>query len=443
MSRTPASTSYARIVRLAWPIILANAASPLLGLSDTAIMGRHGSVTDLGAIALGALVFSFVYWPFAFLRMATTGFVAQASGAGNEAEVRATLGRALSMSVVLGVILMAVIWPIAWLAETLFDGSPATEAITRDYLFVRIWSAPAALASFAVLGTLIGLGQSRTLLLVQLFMNGLNVALDVFFAGVLGWGAVGIALGTTLAEWLSCILALVLTLRLLRARHRDAEPFLPLARIRDMRTLLHTLRAQADILIRTLLLLFGFAWFTQQSARFGDVTLAANHVLLQFVSFSAFFLDGFAFVAEALVGRAVGAGARRAFDDAVRRTTVLACLTSLALAIGLLALGPAAIHVLTDLTDVRHAAAASLPYAALYVALAVAAFQLDGVFIGATRTREMRNASLASVLLFLAAAWPLTRHYANDGLWYAFIVYVVARAACLGAYYPRLRRTLA
>ena len=189
-----------------------------------------------------------------------------------------------------------------------------------------------------------------------------------------------------------------------------------------------TLRVNADIMVRTVLLMLGFAWFTNQGARYGDTTLAANHVLLQLVSFSAFFLDGFAFATEGLVGKAVGAGRRHLFDSVVRRSTRLAAATAALLAMTIWLLGPAVVGALTDLHAVRDAARRFLPYAAVYVALSFPAFQLDGVFIGATRTREMRNASAASLAVFLVAWRSLAVDGGNRGLWLAFVLYVLARA---------------
>lgn len=430
------------ILSKAWPIILANAAVPTLGLVDTAVIGNVGTTAQLGAIALGAIIFSFIYWSFGFLRMATTGFTAQALGAGDEPEVRATLGRALLIALMVGSCLILLQWPLGELAFLLLDSSADVEDAARGYFFVRIWGAPATLATFALTGCLIGLGQTRTLLALQLFLNGLNILLDIYFAGVLGLGARGIALGTVIAEWSSCFLGLALVGGNLRRRHQDAARFWPWRQIADPHKIRRTLAANSDILIRTLSLVFGFAWFVNQSARFGDVPLAANHILLQIVSFSAFFLDGYAFVAEALVGRALGAGVREQLRRAVVLSSQLAGATALILAVGILLLGQHAIALLTDLPDVRQAATSYLPWCALYVLLAVAAFQLDGVFIGTTRTREMRNASLLSIALFLLGSWPLTALFANHGLWWAFIGYVVARALTLLPYYGRLEASL-
>ena len=426
------------IARRAWPIIIANAAVPTLGLVDTAVIGHFGTAADLGALALGALLFNFVYWSFGFLRMATTGFIAQADGAGDEPEVRATLGRSVLLGIGLGVGVWLLQWPVVQGYFALMDGSATVESVGRDYYHARIWGAPAALALYALSGALIGLGHVRTLLLVQLLLNGLNAGLDVYFAAGLGMGARGIGLGTALAEWATCLVAAVLLWRLLRRRHRDREPFLPWLRIADRVKLRQSLMANGDILVRTLCLLLGFGWFANQGARFGDVTLAANHILLQLVSFSAFFLDGFAFVAEALVGGAVGARDRLRFRRAVRLSSELAFGTAAVLALGIALLGASIVEALTVLQPVRAAAATYLPWTALYVLVSVAAFQLDGVFIGATRTREMRNAGLVSLAVFLLVAWPLAGWFGNHGLWAAFVVFVVARAAALLPYYRRV-----
>jgi len=430
------------VLRMAWPIIVANATVPLLGLVDTAVIGNLGSVLDLGAIALGSLILSFLYWSFGFLRMGTTGFVAQAAGARDEPEVRAILGRALLIAGLIGVLLVALQGPLVRLSLLLLHGSPDVERVATRYLEARLWGAPASLAGLVVRGTLIGLGHTRDLLLLELLLNGLNVGLDLVFAGVLGWGAPGVALGTAVAEWLSLGLALTVTTARLQSRRSDGGAFWPWARIVRREQLVKLLGANADIMLRTVLLLLGFAWFTDRGARFGDVVLAGNHVLLQFVSFGAFFLDGYAFAAEALIGRAIGARQLAVFDLAVRRSSELALISALLLSLLLLAAGPLLVGLLTDLPDVRAQALSYLPFAALYLLLAVGAFQLDGIFIGATHTRAMRNAALLSTGVFVLLASWWTRWDANRGLWLAFIAFVIARAAALALYYPALRRSI-
>lgn len=426
----------------AWPYILANMAVPLLGLTDTAVLGNFGSVEDLGAIALGAIIFNFVYWSFGFLRMGTTGFVAQADGASDTAEVRAILLRALLMALALGLALIVLRGPIASIAFTLLNAGPTVEQGAADYFAIRIWGAPATLAMFALMGVMIGLGKSRLVLVVQVVLNGLNIALDVWFAGVLKLGAVGIATGTLLAEWLALLVGLMLLVFTLLRELRDSEPFWVIARLRQWHKLRRLLVANADILIRTIALLFAFAWFTDRGAQFGVAQLAANHLLLQIIFFSAFFLDGFAYVAESLVGKAVGSGSQARFDEAVRRTTELAFATALLLALGSYLAGATIVGWLTSIDEVRAAATGLLGLAALYVVLSFGAFQLDGIFIGATRTAALRNAALVSAVGFLASDY-LLQPLGVEGLWLAMILFVCYRALGLLYYFPALRQSVA
>jgi MATE family multidrug resistance protein len=277
-------------------------------------------------------------------------------------------------------------------------------------------------------------------LATQVVLNGLNISLDLLFAGVLGWGVPGIALGTLLAEWTTFVIALVLVRAILRSSHADGEPFWPWPRILDREKARRTLGANADIMVRTLFLLLGFGWFTNEGAGFGDVLLAANHVLLQLVSMSAYLLDGYAHATEVLVGRAFGTRARAALDAAVRAATELAAMTAVLLAGAVYLAGPWIVGLLTDLDGVRSAALTYLPYAAVYVLVSFAAFQLDGIFIGATRTADMRNASVASCIGFVLLSLVTVPRAANHGLWLAFIVYVLVRALTLAARYPALRR---
>ena len=440
--QNPDSITYRYLLEKAWPIILANAAVPLLGLVDTAVIGNVGTVTDLGAIAFGALIFSFVYWSFGFLRMGTTGSVAQALGAVDQTEIRAVLGRALILAVALGLMLIMMQWGIRLVALALLDGSAAVEDVTAQYFNIRIWGAPATLATFALMGVLIGLGNSRQLLLVQLFLNGLNISLDIYFAGVLDWGVEGIALGTIIAEWSTVIFAVWLIMRELNSRRELGSEFWPRSRLLDGAALKKMLAANRDIMIRTLLLVFSFGFFINQSAQFGDVVLAANHILLQLISFAAFFLDGYAFVVESLVGSSLGAKRRESFDIAVKRSSILALVTAAVLALLLLLFGSPAVVVLTDIEPVQAAAQGSLFLAAIYIFLSFAAFQLDGIFIGASFTRQMRNAAILSIAVFLLAWWMLMDRFGVKGLWWAMIIYVSARAYALLLFYPALRKSI-
>ena len=426
------------IARKAFPVILANATVPLLGLADTAIIGQTGGARELGGIALGALVFSFLYWGFGFLRMGTTGFTAQAYGAGDYKEVSQVGMRAGFMAVAIGVVLIAAQQGIATIALYLLDASSAVKKLVQQYFNIRIWGAPATLSSFVLFGLLIGLGETRKLLILQLFLNGINIALNVFFVLQLGWSVGGVAAGTVVAEWLSLLFGVWMVHRVLKKR------FPQYADRRFWREILHKnkfirmMQTNGNIMIRTLALLFGFAWFANQGAGFGDETLAANHVLLQFVSLSAFFLDGYAYVVEMMVGKALGAHHAQAFRLQLKQANQLAGVTACVLAVLVAVLGTVAIDGLTQDRAVRDIAGQYLPYAAGYILVSFYAFQLDGVFIGAARSKEMRNASVFSLLLVLAFSFLLTARWGNAGLWVAFIGYVVARGLSLAYYLPRV-----
>lgn len=422
------------IARTAFPIILANATVPLLGLADTAAIGHTGDVQDLGAIALGALVFSFVYWGFGFLRMGTTGFIAQAAGAGNYTEVRDTMLRSVLMGAGIGLLLVVLQSFIGMAALYLLDASEAVKEGVRIYFRARIWGAPATLTTFALLGVLIGLGKTKHLLVLQLVLNGLNIGLNVLFVIGFGWGVKGIASGTAIAEWVAMFVGLWMVYRLL-SRMEGGWSWQRLAH-RDK--FVQMLAANGNIMIRTFALLLSFAWFANQGARFGDAILAANHVLLQFVSFSAFFLDGYAYVVEMMVGKAIGARDGVRFRKELKQANQLAGGTAFLLALLFFLMGTPAIHGLTTDEQVRTIAQHYLPYASVYILFSFYAFQMDGVFIGATKSMEMRNASVFSFVVFLACVALLSTPMGNAGLWLSFIIYVIVRGLSLAFYLPRV-----
>lgn len=426
--------THARVLAIAGPIVISNLSTPLLGLVDTAVIGRIPDPALIGAVALGATIFSFLYWGFGFLRMGTTGLTAQALGADDTDEVRTSLGRALLIAGVAGLALVALQWPIGKIAFSLLSGSAEVERHTHAYFAIRIWSAPFTLANFALLGWFIGRQKAGTALALQFLLNGTNLALDVTFVVGLGWGVKGIAAGTAIAETLAALVGLAIASGALKRMggHWDRAKLFDAERIR------RTITVNRDIMIRTLCLVFAFAWFMAKSADMGDVQLAANAVLMQFVSTSAFFLDGFAYAAEALVGKAIGARTRERLVEAVRISTVWAAGTAVFLSVVILAGGPSFIDLLTTAPDVREAARVFLPWAVLTPLLAVWSFQLDGIFIGATCTVEMRNAMIVTLALFLLAWWLLAPAYGNHGLWGAFMIFYLLRAGSLLYYYPRV-----
>ena len=422
---------------MALPVIVSNVSTPLIGIVDTGVVGQLPDPAYIGAIAVGALIFTFTFWAFSFLRMATTGLTAQSWGAGEIEEVCASLGRALLIAVTAGACLIAVQWPIREAAFVAIDGSAQVESLARTYFDIRIWSAPFTLANYALLGWFIGLGRTGTGLVLQLVLNVTNIALDALFVLVFGWDVQGVALGTLLAEGLAAVVGLWIAWRHIRRMGGRWSP----AQWLDADRLRRTVAVSRDIMIRSLAMVFVFAWFTTQGARQGDIVLAANAVLMHFVSAGAYLLDGFAFAAEALVGRAVGAAQRAGLRAAVRVTTVWAAATAGVIAVIVAALGTQFADVLTVDPDVRAAVRVYLPWAAAAPLLGVWAFQLDGIFIGATRAVDMRRAALASLAVFLAGWWALTP-FGNHGLWAALYVHYVARVTTLLYFYPGLVRSV-
>jgi len=429
---------YARVWGLAWPIILSNLSVPLVGAVDTAVMGHMPDPAYIGAVAIGASLFSVLYWGFGFLRMGTTGFVSQAFGVGDGGEIRVALQRALILALGLGGLLWLLQWPIATIAFAVIDGSESVETFARAYFDIRIWSAPAVLANYALLGTLIGLQNTRAVLVHQLVLNGTNIGLDLLFVPVLGWGVEGVALASVIAEFTAVALGLWLILRQLRL----LPPATRVPRVFERDALLALLAVNGNIMIRTLCLVGCFFWFAASGARIGELELAANAVLIQLLFFLSYGLDGFAHAAEGLAGSAWGRRSRTHFAAAVRTTTVSAFGVAVAFTAAYATLGGVFITAMTDLDDVRAAATTYLPWMIAAPLVAVWSFQLDGIFIGTTRTVEMRNAMLISTGLFLLAVWWLVPPLGNHGLWLALMLFLAVRALTLGRYLPRLYRWL-
>ena len=428
--------THREVLALALPIMLSNVSTPLLGVVDTAIVGRIPDPAHVGAVAVGALIFSFVFWGFGFLRMGTTGLTAQALGADDEREVRAGLVRALLIAIGCGLVLIALQWPIRVVAFALIEGPEQVEQLARTYFDWRIYAAPPALISYALLGWFVGLGRTGTGLFLQLVLNVTNMALDALFVMGLGWGVEGVAIGTLAAEWVAAGVGLVVAVVHLRRRGSRS---LDWERVLDRERVRRTFAVSGDIMIRSLALVFAFVFFMAQGAAMGEVLLAANAVLMQFINVSAYVLDGLAFAAEALVGRAIGARSSDALAAAIGRTTLWAAVLALLLSLALFLFGDTFIRWMIVDADARAAAAIYLPWAAAAPFVGVWCFQLDGIFIGATRTAEMRNAMLASLGLFLLAWW-LLRSFGNHGLWASLHAHYLARTLTLLVYYPRLTK---
>ncbi len=422
------------VLAIAVPMILSNATVPLVGIADMAVIGHLNDPSLIGGVALGSTIFAMLFWAFGFLRMGTTGLTAQAAGAGNRAEVAANLYRPLIIAGVAGALLYAFHVPAIVLALKLIGGSAGLQTASSSYFGVRILSAPATLANYAIAGWLIGLARANLAFFLQLFLNVLNIALAIALVLFLGMGVKGAAMAAVLAEYVAVAAGLAVTMRLLKADGGAS------AKIFDAKAFLRLINVNGDIMIRTVCLLFAFTFFAAQGARFGDVTLAANSVLRSLSDLSAYVLDGFAFAAEVLVGQAAGAGNLPKFRRAVLLSSVWAAALAIAVSGAFWLAGLLLIEAMTSEPSVRAAAHQFLPWAVIVPVAGVACFQLDGIFIGATRTGDMRNMMIVSLALFLLCWAVLTPMYGNNGLWGSLIIFFIVRALSLGSRYPSLEK---
>jgi MATE family multidrug resistance protein len=431
--------SHRKVWVLAGPIILSNVSQPLVGAVDTAVVGHMPGPEAIGAVALGALIFNFLYWGFGFLRMGTTGFVARYFGIGDWRELSDTLLRVLILALVLGLLTIVLGRAIIDLALYLIDSSAEVEGLAADYAGIRLWSAPAVLCVYAFTGVFIGLHDTRSAFLLQLLLNITNVLLDLLFVLGFDWGVKGVAFASLLAEYLAFAGGLYLL------RHQISRALAGYDRVRlfERSALARLFSANGNIFVRTLCMLFAFSYFTAQGAKQGEIVLAANAILMHLQSIMAYGLDGFAHAVEAMAGSAYGAGRRQHF----RRAIVLTGAWGLGVALlaGLLyyLFGESIIALFTSIDAVTATALVYLPWIVASPLVSIWSFHLDGIFIGTGHTREMRNAMIVSVLAYLAVLqWSLPA-WGNHGLFFGLLAFMVLRAATLLFYYPGIEAAMA
>jgi multidrug resistance protein, MATE family len=428
----PFEVTHRGVLAIAIPMTLAYLTTPLVGVVNLGVIGQLADPALVGGVSIGALVFDFVFVTFNFLRSGTTGLVAQAFGADDRHEVVATFFRALIIAIVVGLAVLLLKDPLLALALRAIGGSEAVQAATADYWHVRVLATPFALTNYVVLGWLIGLGRAGYGLLLQTILNGLNIVLSIVFVHSMGLGVPGVGWASFAAETATAVLGVIVVLALMDHGARPSRAQL-LARVAFTRLF----ALNRDIMIRSFTLLFAFAFFTAQSAAAGDVVLAANEILLNLTIVAAFFLDGLAAAAEQLAGRAVGARYRPAFERSFRLVVFWGIGVALAVSLFLWFAGPAIVDLMTTSDPVRKTARIFLIWAALFPIVGTLAYQFDGIFIGATWSRDMRNMMLLSVLAFLVAWFSLTAFFGNHGLWMALLVFLSARSITL---YWRMRR---
>lgn len=424
-----------KVWALAAPMILSNISVPLVALVDSTVIGHLPHAHQLGSVAVGASLFTLLVSVLGFLRMGATGFAAQAAGRSDGAALRQVLVQGLLLALLFAVVLGVLALPLSRFAVDLMQPGAELEQGTLDFFRTRLLGLPAALASFALVGWFLGTQNARAPLIILLTTNLLNIVLNLWFVLGLDWGVVGSARASVISEWVAALLGLALTRPSLRAfPGRIVWPLL--ARWQSWRPMLSVNR---DIFIRSLALQGVFFLITVQGARMGEETVAANALLLNGLLLTAYALDGLAHAVEALCGHAIGAGDR----PALRRSLVIAggwsLIASVGFAVVFLLGGHLFIQMQTDIPGVRETAFEYLPYLALLPLIAVWSYLLDGLFIGATRAREMRDAMLLSVVIALPFAW-LASGLGNHGLWLAFLLFMGLRGVTLGVMGWRLQR---
>jgi len=412
-------------------MILSNISVPLLGMVDTGVVGHLESDHYLGAVAVGSTIFGFLFWGVNFLRMGTTGIAAQLCGANDNDGLRTVLGQALVVATLLAAAMLALRGPLGSLSINLIGPNPDVATYASQYFSIRIWSAPATLANYALLGWFLGVQNARVPLVIVLVINSTNIVLDLVFVLSLGMKVDGVAIASVIAEY--CGLATGLVFVILELRRRSGS--WTLSHLTTLREYARSFEVNAALFVRTLALVFTFTFFTAQGARQSDLILAANAVLMTLHNLLSFGLDGFAHAAEALVGKAYGARD----DQALKRSVSLTLRWSLFVAVGFsvffFVFGRGLVSLLTDLQPVRTAAIGFLPWIVLSPVISVWSYLYDGVFVGVTKSRAMRDIMLVSTLLVFLPSWYLLQPLGNHGLWLAFTVFMVSRGIGMHFYY--------
>lgn len=425
--------THRRVLNVAIPIVISNATYPILGLVDTGVVGQLGEAAPIGAVGIGAIILSGFYWLFGFLRMGTSGLVAQARGAGDAPETGAILMRGIIIGITAGLLMFLLQVPLFWGAIQIAPATAEVEGLANSYMSIRVWGAPASIALYAITGWLIAMERTRAVLLLQLWMNGLNIVLDLWFVLGLDMGVEGVATATIIAEWSGLALGLWLCLAAF-----GGDQWRDWGRIFDRIKVRRMMVVSGDIMLRSMLLKASFMTFLFIGAGMGNITLAANQILMQFVEITAYALDGFAFAAEAMVGSALGAKNRAALRRAAILSSQWAFVGAVVLTLVFTVFGPAIIEIMTTAPDVRIEAKKYLWWMIIFPIIGMPSWMFDGIFIGATHTRDMRVAMLQSTVVYAAVLFLLVPTMGNHGLWLSLMIFDLVRALTLWRYYPAL-----
>lgn len=412
------------ILRLALPSIVSNITIPLLGMIDIAIAGRIGDDSTIGALAIGTAIFNFIYWNFAFLRMGTSGLAAQAYGAGDRREGAAILGRSLFVALAIALVLLVFNRPIGRLAMKIMEGgSQEMMALAAEYFYARIWAAPAAIGIFSLHGWLTGMQDTTTPMVVSIVNNIINIAASLWFVFGLGWGVAGIAWGTVVAQYA----ALAITLLIITLKYGDYVKAINIKEIFHLEPLVRFFRINSDAFLRTLCVCTVYTCFTAFSARFGDTILATNELLMQLFMLFSYMLDGFCYAAESLTGRFIGERNRERLRRCNRLLLVWCAGVALLYIVAYIFWWQPILGIFTSSPTIMACAEEYIWWIVMVPLVGFIPFLIDGILIGATKTRIMRNTTFFSLVAFFVLFFALERLLGNRALWIAFIGFIVVR----------------
>ena len=423
------------ILKLAIPNIISNITVPLLGLVDMMLMGHLDSVSYIGAIGLGGTIFSVMYSIFSFMRAGTTGFTAQAYGGNNHQEISYGFYRSMGIALIATVLVLSLQRPIEWIAMQLLNGSDEVLRFTSEYFRVRIWAAPAVLSLYTFNGWYIGMQNTTIPMVIAILINAVNIGLSVLFVNVFDMGVAGVALGTVIAQYIGLLTAIIFML----AKYRQYLTPIEKKILLQADKLKRFFKVNTDFMIRSILLVLTIAFFTNQSAKLGDDILSVNMILMQFFYIFSYFTDGFAYAGEALVGRFTGAHDHENLKKTIKYLLLWALGLSIPFTLLYWAFPETFIHLISDQPGIAEQARPYYIYMILIPVITFAAFLWDGIYIGATAAKEIRNTMIiASLIVFLPAWYFLMPIYGNHGLWIAFLLFMVARGVSMTVMAPRI-----
>ncbi|MBP3951648.1 MATE family efflux transporter [Bacillus suaedae] len=435
---TKPSVSQRQYLMLAIPLIISGISTPILGAVDTAVIGRMSDAAAIGGVAIGAVIFNTMYWLLGFLRVSTSGFTAQAQGANDSQEMLLSFVRPMIIALLFGLLFIIFQKPIITIALSVFGGSETVSSFAESYFVIRIWGAPFMLLSYVIIGWLIGMGKVRLSLITQIFMNLLNITLDIIFVFGFDMGIKGVAVATLIAE----VSAVLLGIGIILYTKQISFSSLKLSMLMEASPLLKMLKVNSDLFLRTVCLLTMTGMFTAMGASMGEVTLAANAILLQIHYIMAYLFGGFANASSILVGRAIGGKQKPLYNRAFTLSAQWGFGSAVVMSLVMLIIGQEVISFFTTISDVVATANTLIIWMVIFPIFGFWGLQLEGIFSGATEARPIRNSIFYALLIFLLAIWLLVPAYLNHGLWLAFVLFSLSRSIFLSLYVPKLNKII-